>query len=88
MKPILAIALITAFGGGASAQTVDCSSLTIGEALVMPMPDLKMKEPMPTGMARDGTMKEDVTHAAAAKQPCMDMLLKQDQQTLDKKPAN
>lgn len=87
MKAI-ALAAVVTITAAFNATAADCPVDADVAAKIMPMPDLKMKEPMPTGMAKDGTMKEDVTHAAAGKAPCMDMMLKQEQQSIDKKPTN
>ena len=81
-------ALLTLAFGLQAAVAADCPAAPQDAAKIVPMPNLKMKEPMPTGMAKDGTMKDDVSQAAAGKAPCMDMMLKKDEQTLDKKSTN
>jgi hypothetical protein len=85
-----AIAALAA--GATAAVAADCSSLTIGEILSPPMPEpmpgAKPQEPMPSAMAKAGETEGNVTAAAAAKKACMDQMLKQDQQTMDNKPAN
>ncbi len=50
-----------------------------------PMPDLKMGEAMPTGMAKDATMQGDVTHMAAMQDKCMDKVLTDEQASMPKK---
>ena len=84
----MALAAVIIGSAASNANAADCPVDPDAAAKTMPMPGLKMKEPMPTGMAKDGTLKEDVTHAAAGKAPCMDMMLKQEQQSIDKKPTN
>ena len=82
--------LVLAIGASRAppAMAADCPAKPADQAIVLPMPELKAKEPMPTGMAKPGTMKQDVTIAAALQGPCMDVMLQQDQQAVDKKPAN
>jgi hypothetical protein len=51
----------------------------------MPMPNLKMGDPMPIKMAKDGTIKGDVARQAVMQAKCMDAVLTGEQSTIDKK---
>jgi hypothetical protein len=51
----------------------------------MPMPNLKMGDPMPIKMAKDGTIKGDVARQAIMQAKCMDAVLTGEQSTIDKK---
>jgi hypothetical protein len=46
------------------------------------MKSLKMNEPMPEAMSKDGTMKGDVAEAARAKEACMRDALNREQTTM------
>ena len=64
-----------------------CEGATMVPAPPMPAPSgMKANEPMPTGMAKPGTMKGDVTEAAAQSQRCMDQQLDRDQASFSAKP--
>jgi hypothetical protein len=63
-----------------------CEGTTMAPAPAMQAPaGMKADEPMPTGMARPGTMKGDVTSAAAQSKHCMDQQLERDQMSLTSK---
>ena len=51
----------------------------------MPMPVLKPAEPMPTAMAKEGTMKGAVEAQAEMQNNCLDTVLTGEQTVMDKK---
>jgi len=94
IRAFAAAALVLAGGTPAMADMdVSACKSTIMGALAgekpmlppMPMPEMKANEPMPTGMAKDSTMKGDVGPKAAMQDKCMDDALKADQDAMDKK---
>ena len=46
---------------------------------------MKMKEPMPTKMKKDGMMKEEVMEGEMAKKKIMDETLKQEESTMEER---
>ena len=47
------------------------------------MKDMKMRDPMPGQMKKDGMMMGDVAKSAAQKEKCMDDVMKSDEKTMD-----
>jgi hypothetical protein len=59
-----------------------CEGMTMAPAPPMPTPSgMKADEPMPTGMAKPGNMKGDVTAAAAQSKRCMDQQIERETST-------
>ena len=49
------------------------------------MKDMKMREPMPGQMKKDGMMMGDVAKSAAEKEKCMEGVMKSDEKTMDER---
>ena len=87
---ILALSFTALACPPSSAQTArdDCAAATTA-----PMPpsagpfmkDMKMREPMPSQMKKDGMMMGDVAKSAAEKEKCMEGVMKSDEKTMDER---
>ena len=87
---ILALSFTALACPPSSAQTArdDCAAATTA-----PMPpsagpfmkDMKMREPMPGQMKKDGMMMGDVAKSAAEKEKCMEGVMKFDEKTMDER---
>lgn len=78
-----AILLLSAGLATAAAAADDCPRSADAAKVNMPppaaMPKMAMDKPMPTDMAKPGTMPMDVTGAAADKEHCMRPMLDKEQ---------
>jgi hypothetical protein len=86
----LIIMTMTSLPPGAHAGDLvqaDCASETATVTADLPAPQgMNMNEPMPTPMAKEGTMNGDVMHWAARNRACMDRQLKLDERTIGSTP--
>lgn len=85
-----AAALLMSASVAAAAGTGDCPRASNAGKVAMPppaaMPGMAMDKPMPSAMAKPGTMPMDVTEAAGAKDDCMRPMLNKEQGMMDAKP--
>ena len=71
--------------GCKSSAATGLASGTTPHTPQMPMPVLKPAEPMPTAMAKEGTMKGAVEAQAEMQNNCLDAVLTGEQTVMDKK---
>jgi hypothetical protein len=84
---LVAAAVLSGSALAADRMPAACSGADLKPMPPMPAPPgMKTDEPMPTAMAKEGTLKSDMMMSAAQSAHCMDQQLQQDQKELETKP--
>jgi hypothetical protein len=85
VRLITFLAMVSLFAPGVARtdDATDAAKMTPADAATHGQP-MKMNEPMPTKMKKDGMMKENVMEGEMMKKKIMDETLKQEESTMEK----